>query len=110
MIRCKDNSIYTGITTDLKRRMKEHFEKNKKCAKYTKKHKFKKIETAWSSETRSIALKLEYHIKRLKKEQKENIIKSNDKLKEFLEEKVSIVEYTRIPQKDICEINNKLKS
>ena len=25
MLRCKDDSIYTGITTDLDRRMKEHF-------------------------------------------------------------------------------------
>ncbi len=25
MLRCQDNSIYTGITTDLERRMKEHF-------------------------------------------------------------------------------------
>ena len=28
VIRCEDNSLYTGITTDLERRMKEHFEKN----------------------------------------------------------------------------------
>ena len=26
MLRCEDNSIYTGITKELKRRMKEHFE------------------------------------------------------------------------------------
>ena len=25
VIRCEDNSLYTGITTDLERRMKEHF-------------------------------------------------------------------------------------
>ena len=35
MIRCKDNTIYTGITTDVKRRMEEHFRKDKKCAKPT---------------------------------------------------------------------------
>ena len=38
MIRCKDNSIYTGITTNLEKRMQEHFTKDEKCAKYTKKH------------------------------------------------------------------------
>ena len=27
MLRCKDESIYTGITTDLQRRMQEHFSK-----------------------------------------------------------------------------------
>lgn len=49
MIRCMDNTIYTGITTDLKRRMEEHFTQNEKCAKYTKRHKAKKLEAVWSS-------------------------------------------------------------
>jgi len=31
---CADNSVYTGITTDLKRRLKEH--KNKTGARYTR--------------------------------------------------------------------------
>ena len=39
MLRCTDDSIYTGITTDLKRRMDEHFTQGEKCAKYTKRHK-----------------------------------------------------------------------
>ena len=38
MLRCEDNSIYTGITTDLDRSMKEHFGKDNKCAKYTRHH------------------------------------------------------------------------
>ena len=37
MLRCEDNSIYTGITTDVKRRMKEHFERGEKmCQVYSK--------------------------------------------------------------------------
>ena len=38
MLRCIDNTIYTGITVDVDRRMKEHFSKNEKCAKYTFTH------------------------------------------------------------------------
>ena len=38
VIRCIDNSLYTGITNDLERRMNEHFKKTEKCAKYTLKH------------------------------------------------------------------------
>ena len=38
MLRCKDDSIYTGITTDLDRRMKEHFGAGEKSAKYTRSH------------------------------------------------------------------------
>ena len=52
MLRCEDNSIYTGITTDINRRMKEHFSKNKKCAKYTLKHTAKKLESVWQTGNR----------------------------------------------------------
>mgnify|MGYP003322243924 CR=1 FL=1 len=38
MLRCKDNSIYTGITTDLERRFEEHSKKTVKCAKYALNH------------------------------------------------------------------------
>jgi len=36
MLRCEDNSIYTGIAKDLEHRLNEHFTKDEKCAKYTK--------------------------------------------------------------------------
>ena len=58
-----DNSIYTGITTDIERRMQEHFSKDKKCAKYTSRHTAKKLECVWRTENRVLASKLEYHIK-----------------------------------------------
>lgn len=89
MLRCQDNSIYTGIATDLKRRMQEHFSGGDKCAKYTLRHKPKKLELAWKSENRVLASKLEFHIKKsLTKEQKEALIKNPEKLKVFLNEKV----------------------
>ena len=43
IIRCKDDSLYTGYTTDIDRRMKEH-ENGINC-KYTKVKGFKKLET-----------------------------------------------------------------
>lgn len=78
MLRCKDNSIYTGITTNLERRMKEHFEKSKKCAKYTLRHTAKKLECAWQTENRALASKLEYAIKQLSKPEKEELIKTHN--------------------------------
>ncbi len=78
MLRCEDNSIYTGIATDLERRMKEHFKKDKKCAKYTLIHTAKKLECAWCSENRTLASKLEYAIKRLSKEEKEKLIQMHN--------------------------------
>ena len=79
MLRCEDNSLYTGITTDLERRMTEHFSKDAKCAKYTYRH------------TRKDASKLEFHIKHLTKSQKEDIVKNARKicyLKEKLDTKL----------------------
>ena len=63
MVRCADNSIYTGITTNLERRMDEHFNKLEACAKYTQSHTAVKLEIAWESENKSLTSKLEYHIK-----------------------------------------------
>lgn len=98
MLRCEDNSIYTGITTDLKRRMEEHFSKDKKCAKYTLNHNAKRLEIAWESENKSLASKLEYNIKRLSKAQKEELIKNNN-LNKYLKEKIDSNEYSISKQK-----------
>lgn len=46
MLRCEDNSIYTGMTTDIERRMAEHSSKSVKCAKYTLNHSARKLEAA----------------------------------------------------------------
>ncbi len=92
MLRCADHSIYTGITTDIKRRLSEHIAKGNKCAKYTWSHSAIKIEAAWESHTRSSASKLEYYIKTLTKAQKEELIK-NKKLEVFLSNKIEISQY-----------------
>lgn len=92
MLRCMDNSIYTGITTDIERRMNEHFSKDKRCAKYTETHTPKKLESLWETDTRVFASKLEYHIKSLTKKQKESLIVSHD-LQSVLKDKVDIDRY-----------------
>ena len=93
MLRCKDNSIYTGITTDLERRLKEHKEKGEKTAKYTLRHEAVKMEIAWESENRVLASKLEFNIKKLTKKQKEELIKNPKMLNEFLGDPKRYVEY-----------------
>ena len=89
MLRCADNSIYTGITTNLERRMNEHFNKLETCAKYTHSHTAVKLEIAWESENKSLASKLEYHIKHcLTKSEKENLI-FNKNLTNFSKNKIN---------------------
>lgn len=95
MLRCEDNSIYTGITTDIERRFQEHIQKNEKCAKYTRNHIVKKIESVWKSEDRVEASKLEFHIKKLSKKNKEELIMSNN-LEELLSSKIDCSKYEKM--------------
>lgn len=94
ILRCTDNSLYTGIATDVQRRFDEHLSDEKKGAKYTKRHKPIKIEAYWESSDKKLASKLEYHIKHLEKQKKEILIKENRM--ELLDNVVKIDEYKRI--------------
>ena len=96
IIRCEDNSLYTGITTDLERRMKEHLERGKRGAKYTSSHIAKEMEIAWKTNNKKKASKLEYHIKTLKKFEKEEIIKHPKKLEQLLSNKIEYKKYLHI--------------
>ena len=97
MLRCKDNTIYTGITVDVERRMKEHFSKNEKCAKYTFTHIAKKLEAVWECENKSLASKLEYAIKKLTKTKKEELVKTKKLEKIFYNNnKINIENYKNI--------------
>ena len=96
MLRCADNSIYTGITTNLDRRMDEHFNKLETGAKYTHSHTAVKLEIAWESENKSLASKLEYHIKHcLTKAEKEKLILYKN-LESFSKNKLDISQYSLI--------------
>lgn len=92
ILRCSDNSLYTGMTNDLNKRMKEHFSKSKNGAKYTKSHDAISLEIAWKSKDKSLACKLEYQIKNLTKQQKENLI-SGEKLVTYLRGKIDCRRY-----------------
>lgn len=94
MLRCEDNTIYTGITTDVNRRMNEHFTKSERCAKYTRVHTAKKLEAVWRCENRVLASKLEFHIKGLTREQKELLIAENSI--DILAGKIDTQKYERI--------------
>ncbi len=98
ILRCADNSLYTGITTDLKRRMSEH-SNSSRSARYTLAHQVLSLEAAWRSENRALASRLEYRIKRLTKAQKEELI-SSGRLSDLLADSINTEDY--IP----CDIGN----
>ena len=72
LLRCADGSLYTGCTPDLDRRYAEH--RAGKGAKYTKSHPPVAIAAALEVPTRSDALRLEYRIKALGKQKKEQLL------------------------------------
>lgn len=73
VVRCKDNSLYTGITTDIRRRVNEH--NDSKCgAKYTRSRRPVMLVYHCEFSSRSDALRAEYLFKQLDKESKELIV------------------------------------
>ena len=72
-VRCSDNSLYTGITTDINRRIHEHNE-TKKGAKYTKSRRPVSLVYSALIGDRSSAQKEEYRIKKLSKIKKQELV------------------------------------
>lgn len=68
MVECSDGSIYTGITTDISRRLEQHSKGI--GSKYVRAR--LPITLQWSSESMELsdALKMEHHIKSWNKEKK----------------------------------------
>lgn len=83
MLRCTDGSLYTGITTDVKRRFAEHLAGGAKGAKYTKNHMPQELAAVWCVENRSVASKLEWRLKHLTKQQKEALCLAPERFLEF---------------------------
>lgn len=81
IIKCADNTLYTGITTDVERRFVEH--KNGKGANYTRSRKVLKILYTEKHKDRSSALKREIEIKGWNKSKKLELI-NNGKLKDII--------------------------
>ena len=98
ILSCENNILYTGVTTDYKRRFLEHIKLNgtKKGAKFTKAHKPKKIVALWSTLGRSFAQKLESRIKQLTKDNKLLLIKNNKYFKTFFNDLLDTRQYKRL--------------
>ena len=74
IIACGDDSLYTGITTDPARRLREHA--GRRGAKYTAARGVKRLCALWLAADRSAALRLEYRLKQLSRREKEQLIES----------------------------------
>lgn len=78
MIRCSDASLYTGVTTDIDRRFKEHKE-GKTGAKYTRAKIVLHVAYVETCASRSEAQVREHQIKKLSKAEKEALVVTQKK-------------------------------
>ena len=70
MVRCSDNSLYTGIARDVARRMIEHNTNDLLAARYTRARRPVMLVYQEKHDTRSAASKREYEIKQMGKKEK----------------------------------------
>jgi len=85
LIRCADDSLYTGIATDVERRFNQHKEANGKGAKYLRGKGPLKLELKMPVASRGLALKTELKIKKLSKTKKEELINKPELLKKIIQ-------------------------
>ena len=77
ILKCNDNTLYTGWTNNLEKRLEAH--NAGKGAKYTKPRLPVELVYYESFETKQEAMKRECEIKKLKRKQKEELIHHNRK-------------------------------
>jgi putative endonuclease len=77
MLQCADGTLYTGVTTDIKRRIKEHNGEGAvgKGAKYTKARRPVRLAYSEPVADRSAAQMREYALRQLTRAEKEELAK-----------------------------------
>ena len=107
LARCGNNSLYTGATTDLVRRVKEHNsgKLKGKGAKYTASHLPVTLAQAWEVGTWSEALRLEYAIKRCSRIEKDQLIMQPGQIYKLAERRRLIFSILEVSQKLINQRN-----
>jgi putative endonuclease len=73
ILRCADGSLYTGVTRDIARRVKEH-NSNGLAARYTRARRPVVLVYQEPAATRSAACKREYRIKQLARSEKQTLV------------------------------------
>ena len=79
IVRCSDGSLYTGITTDIDRRIHEH-NTSRKGSACTRARRPVSLVYRENVQTRSLATKREYQIKQLSRKEKLELANNDDAL------------------------------
>lgn len=76
VLACSDGSLYTGITTDVVRRLREHLGTHggARGARYTRSRRPVGLAALWETRGRPAASSLEWHVKRLSRAEKQALV------------------------------------
>ncbi len=77
ILRCKDDTLYTGITTDVEKRLETH--RSGKGAKYTRGRGPLELVYQEACGCHSAALKREHQVKQLSRQEKQSLIECGPK-------------------------------
>ena len=75
IIRCRDDTLYTGISTDVDRRLTQHQSEGYAGSRYLKGRGPLSLVFKEKLGSRSLALRVEHRVKRMTKARKEKLIK-----------------------------------
>ena len=84
MLRCRGGTLYTGLTNELRHRMRCHAGLLSGGAKYTRSHPPEKLEALWRTEGKADAARMECAVKTLTRQQKETLVAAPERLFELL--------------------------
>ncbi len=88
LLRCGNEALYTGIATDVSRRLAEHRETNGKGAKYLRGKDPLHLVFKKAIGAKGLALSVEDCIKKLPKARKEALIKQEDMIEQIIAQAV----------------------
>ncbi len=74
IVRCADSSYYTGVTTDVERRVGEHNAGSPAAARYTRGRRPVSLVFRERHVSRASACRREYEIKRMSRKEKEGLL------------------------------------
>ena len=84
LLRCADDSLYTGIAADVHRRLREHSQ-GSRGAKYLQGRGPFELVFEHAIGNRGIASQIEYRIKQLSKDDKERLVSVPSEFREYLQ-------------------------
>ena len=83
IVKCNDDSLYTGVSNDVQRRFREHEKRGSRCSKYLRGKAPLQLVYSVAVGEKGEALRIEHRIKSLSRKDKERLIRGALSIKKF---------------------------